>query len=235
VAVARVAFEAREQRRDHALAAFDELAERVAVEDEQAGDVVAQVVGARLLADAAHLVRIGPRHLADVEKAEEPRSIARVGAGSCMSIEPPPSAPHGRRAATRARRRLRTSASWPTSSPSARRRFLLAVFFAAVFLAPLFFAVVFFALDFFALDFLAARFGGGTLPPSLRASERPIAIACFLLVTFLPERPLFSEPCLRSCIASSTLSDAFLPYVAMVSSFLELNAVHGPWQPSCLN
>jgi hypothetical protein len=59
---------------------------------------------------------------------------------------------------------------------------------------------------------------GGTLPPSRRASDRPIAIACFLLVTFLPEPPLFSVPCLRSCIAFSTLSDALLPYVAMVQS-----------------
>src|SRR6187455_2938801 len=46
-------------------------------------------------------------------------------------------------------------------------------FFAAVFRAPVFFAaVVFLAEDFFAAAFLA-----GTLPPSLRASERPIAIA----------------------------------------------------------
>ena len=79
-----------------------------------------------------------------------------------------------------------------------------------VFLALVFFALVFFALVFFAAPFLA-----GTLPPSLRASERPIAIACFLLFTFLPEPPLFSVPALRSCIAVSTLSEAFLPYVAI--------------------
>ena len=93
-------------------------------------------------------------------------------------------------------------------------------FFAAVFLAPDFFAGVFLADDFLADDFFAAPFLAGTLPPALRASERPIAIACFLLVTFLPEPPLFSVPCLRSCIVFSTFSDAFVRYVAMVSSLL---------------
>jgi len=69
----------------------------------------------------------------------------------------------------------------------------------------------FFDEDFLEDDFLR----DGTLPPSRRASERPIAIACLRLVTFFPEPPLFSVPCLRSCIAFSTLSDAFLPYFAM--------------------
>ena len=55
----------------------------------------------------------------------------------------------------------------------------------------------------------------GTLPPALRASDSPIAIACFLLVTFLPERPLLSVPFLRSCIAFSTFSPAFFPYLAI--------------------
>src|SRR4051812_18412943 len=55
----------------------------------------------------------------------------------------------------------------------------------------------------------------GTLPPSLRASLRPIAIACFRLVTFRPERPDFSVPCFRSCIARLTLLCAFFPYLAM--------------------
>src|SRR5207237_792342 len=91
-----------------------------------------------------------------------------------------------------------------------------------VFLAEVFFAAVlrpvdFFAVDFFAapLDFFAADFFAGTLPPSLRASDRPIAIACLRLVTFLPEPPLFSVPRFFSCIAFSTLSPAFLPYVAI--------------------
>jgi len=39
-----------------------------------------------------------------------------------------------------------------------------------------------------------AAFFFGTFAPSSLASERPIAIACFLLVTFLPERPLVSVP-----------------------------------------
>ena len=38
----------------------------------------------------------------------------------------------------------------------------------------------------------------GTLAPFLRASERPIAIACFLLLTFLPDLPLLSVPALPS-------------------------------------
>jgi uncharacterized protein YjbI with pentapeptide repeats len=72
--------------------------------------------------------------------------------------------------------------------------------------------------DFFAADFLRDDFFAGTLPPSLRASERPIAIACSLLFTVLPE-PLLSLPRLRSCIARFTLSWAFLPYFAIVVLF----------------
>lgn len=55
----------------------------------------------------------------------------------------------------------------------------------------------------------------GTLAPSRRASDNPIAIACFRLVTFLPLRPLFSLPRFISCISSRTFSPArrlyFLP------------------------
>lgn len=43
---------------------------------------------------------------------------------------------------------------------------------------------------------------GGTLSPSRRASERPIATACFGLVTFLPLRPLRSLPFFISRISS---------------------------------
>lgn len=43
---------------------------------------------------------------------------------------------------------------------------------------------------------------GGTLSPSRRASERPMAIACFGLVTFFPLRPLRSLPSFISCISS---------------------------------
>ena len=41
---------------------------------------------------------------------------------------------------------------------------------------------------FFFDDFFFPAFFFGTLPPAFRASDNPIAIACFLLVTFLPER-----------------------------------------------
>ena len=78
----------------------------------------------------------------------------------------------------------------------------------------LFFDEDFFDEDFFALDFFDPEdfFADGTLPPSRRASDRPMAMACLRLVTFLPEPPLFSVPRFRSCIALSTFSDAFFPY-----------------------
>jgi hypothetical protein len=65
-------------------------------------------------------------------------------------------------------------------------------------------------------DFFFEDFFFGTLPPSLRASDNPIAIACFLLVTFLPD-PLFRVPSLRSCIAFLTFFCAFFPYLAISS------------------
>lgn len=65
----------------------------------------------------------------------------------------------------------------------------------------------------------------GTLPPARRASDNPIAIACFRLVTFLPDRPLFNVPRLRSCIAFSTFFDAFLPYFAIGPPSVGLSAV----------
>jgi hypothetical protein len=52
----------------------------------------------------------------------------------------------------------------------------------------------------------------GTFCPAALASERPIAIACFRLFTFLPERPLFNVPRLRSRIARATFDDAFFEY-----------------------
>jgi hypothetical protein len=67
-------------------------------------------------------------------------------------------------------------------------------------------------------DFLLEDFFDGTLPPSRRASESPMAIACFRLFTVFPERPLFNVPRLRSCIALRTLLCAFLPYLAMHTS-----------------
>jgi hypothetical protein len=67
---------------------------------------------------------------------------------------------------------------------------------------------VFFEEDFFELDFFFA----GTLAPSLRASESPIAMACLRLFTFFPLRPDFSFPRLYSCISRSTDLEAFGPY-----------------------
>ena len=63
--------------------------------------------------------------------------------------------------------------------------------------------------DLLLLDFF------GTLAPSRRASDKPMAIACFGLVTFLPLRPIRSLPFFISCISSWTFSPArglyFLP------------------------
>src|SRR6478672_8194969 len=59
-----------------------------------------------------------------------------------------------------------------------------------------------------------ALFFRGTFAPFLRASDRPMAIACFRLFTFppLPPGPLLSVPFLRRFIALSTRLFAALPY-----------------------
>ena len=59
----------------------------------------------------------------------------------------------------------------------------------------------------------------GTFAPSRRASDKPMAIACLRLVTFLPERPLLRVPRLRSCIARSTFFEAFLLYLGIPFPF----------------
>jgi len=65
---------------------------------------------------------------------------------------------------------------------------------------------------------IAIHFGlRGTFAPLLRASDKPIAIACFRLLTFppspaLPER---SVPCLHRRIALLTDLPADSPYLAM--------------------
>jgi hypothetical protein len=56
------------------------------------------------------------------------------------------------------------------------------------------------------------HFFSGTFAPFLRASDKPIAIACFLLVTFSPLRPLFSFPSFISCISVCTCLLAAAPY-----------------------
>jgi hypothetical protein len=88
--------------------------------------------------------------------------------------------------------------------------------FFADFRAADFFGVDFFAADFFVVFLAVLR--GGTLSPSRRASDRPIAIACLRLVTFLCEPPLRSVPALRSCMTFLTFACVFLPYFAMKSS-----------------
>jgi hypothetical protein len=54
----------------------------------------------------------------------------------------------------------------------------------------------------------------GTFAPAFRASDNPIAIACFRLFTLppLPPFPLFSVPLFRFFIARSTLLPAAFPY-----------------------
>lgn len=63
----------------------------------------------------------------------------------------------------------------------------------------LFFFDAFFEVDFFS----------GTFAPSARASDSPIAMACFRLFTLFPLRPDFNSPRLYSCISRSTAFDAF--------------------------
>lgn len=97
--------------------------------------------------------------------------------------------------------------------------FLAVALFAVALFAVAFFAVAFFAVDFLVGDFLVGdlvvgdlvaddfrEVAGflGALAPSSLASEIPIAIACFGLVTFLPVRPLFSFPSCISCITFFT-------------------------------
>lgn len=56
-------------------------------------------------------------------------------------------------------------------------------------------------------------FAGGTLAPFARASDNPMAIACFRLVTRppCPDFPLFSVPFFLRCIALSTDLEAASP------------------------
>jgi hypothetical protein len=54
----------------------------------------------------------------------------------------------------------------------------------------------------------------GTFAPFSRASLKPMAIACFRLVTFRPEL-LLSVPFFRRRIADATVFDAPFPYLAM--------------------
>ena len=85
----------------------------------------------------------------------------------------------------------------------------------------------FFAVFFFeAFRFFAAFFG--TFLPLALASDSPIAIACLRLLTFLPERPLFSVPALRFFIARLTSADAFFEYLRAIA-FLRLSSSFPPF------
>jgi hypothetical protein len=81
--------------------------------------------------------------------------------------------------------------------------------------------------DFFDFFFALFRFFEaffGTFFPLALASESPIAIACFRLVTFLPDRPLFSVPALRFFITRSTSLEAFFEYLRAMA-YLRLHLV----------
>src|SRR5882724_2780178 len=67
--------------------------------------------------------------------------------------------------------------------------------------------------------FFEVAFFFGTLAPSSRASDNPMATACFGFVTFLPLLPLFNCPCFISCMARSTLVPAFFEYLAIKKYF----------------
>ena len=56
-----------------------------------------------------------------------------------------------------------------------------------------------------------AAFFLGTLAPFRRASDKPIAIACFRLLTRLPLLPLVNVPFFRLCIVRFTDFWALLP------------------------
>lgn len=60
-----------------------------------------------------------------------------------------------------------------------------------------------------------APFFAGTFAPFFRASDKPIAIACFRLVTFFPDRPDVNDPFFFLRIALATVLCAFLEYFAI--------------------
>jgi hypothetical protein len=87
-----------------------------------------------------------------------------------------------------------------------------------------------FRFDFFAAFFFEAFrfFAFGTFLPLALASDSPIAIACLRLLTFRPERPLFSVPALRFFIARLTSLDAFFEYLRAIA-FLRLFSGFSPF------
>lgn len=93
------------------------------------------------------------------------------------------------------------------------------------FFADAFFAVAlrdvgaFFDVDLDA-DFFEDVFRAGTFAPAARASEIPIAMACFRLLTFRPDPPLFNLPSPNSCMTFETFFCAFAPYAAICDASL---------------
>lgn len=61
----------------------------------------------------------------------------------------------------------------------------------------------------------------GTFAPERRASDNPIAMACFRLVTFFPLRPDRSLPCFISFISRSTDLPAAGLYFRALDDFFE--------------
>jgi hypothetical protein len=95
---------------------------------------------------------------------------------------------------------------------------------------PYFFAFRFFDVFRLAAFFLLAFFG--TFFPLARASESPIAIACFLLFTFLPERPLFKVPALRFFMVRLTSVEAFFEYFRAMDYLPFMGKVIFAWRES---
>jgi hypothetical protein len=62
----------------------------------------------------------------------------------------------------------------------------------------------------------------GTRAPARRASDKPIAIACLRLVTFLPEPPLRRVPRFFSFITFATLRPADLLYLRGMGACLSM-------------
>ena len=58
-------------------------------------------------------------------------------------------------------------------------------------------------------------FFGGTFAPFSRASDNPMATACFRLVTFFPV-PVRNVPCFFFFMARSTISPDFFEYFAII-------------------
>jgi len=81
-----------------------------------------------------------------------------------------------------------------------------------MFVPQLFFLLVFFLVVFFRVVFFLPFLG--TLAPFFLASDNPIAIACFLLVTFRP-LPDLSVPLFLLRIARFTEFCAFFEYFAI--------------------